>query len=75
VLVLVQDTNVYDITIIGGGPVGIFTAFYSGMRHAKVKLIEAMPQLGGNFQLYIQKSTYMILLDSLKFVLRNWLTI
>lgn len=61
VLILVQDTNVYDITIIGGGPVGIFTAFYGGMRHAKVKLIEAMPQLGGQLSaLYPEKYIYDI---------------
>jgi ferredoxin/flavodoxin---NADP+ reductase len=59
VLVLVQDTNVYDITIIGGGPVGIFTAFYAGMRQAKVKIIEAMPQLGGQLSaLYPEKYIY-----------------
>lgn len=58
-LVLVQDTNVYDITIIGGGPVGIFTAFYGGMRQAKVKVIEAMPQLGGQLSaLYPEKYIY-----------------
>ncbi len=40
-------TQLYDITIIGGGPVGLFTAFYSHLRHAKVKIIDSMPQLGG----------------------------
>lgn len=38
---------VYDITIIGGGPVGLFAAFYAHLRHAKVKIIESLPQLGG----------------------------
>ncbi|RXJ01838.1 NAD(P)/FAD-dependent oxidoreductase [Anaerobacillus alkaliphilus] len=56
---MVQDTNVYDITIIGGGPVGIFTAFYAGMRQASVKIIEAMPQLGGQLSaLYPEKYIY-----------------
>ncbi len=59
VLSLVQDSNVYDITIIGGGPVGIFTAFYAGMRQASVKIIEAMPQLGGQLSaLYPEKYIY-----------------
>lgn len=40
-------THVYDITIIGGGPVGLFTAFYAHLRKAKVKLIDSLPQLGG----------------------------
>ncbi|CQR23638.1 thioredoxin reductase [Streptococcus varani] len=40
-------TELYDITIIGGGPVGLFTAFYAHLRHAKVKIIDSLPQLGG----------------------------
>lgn len=57
VVVLSQD--VYDITIIGGGPTGLFTAFYGGMRQAKVKIIESMPQLGGQLSaLYPEKYIY-----------------
>ena len=40
-------TQLYDITIIGGGPVGLFTAFYAHLRQAKVKIIDSLPQLGG----------------------------
>lgn len=29
--------EIYDITIIGAGPVGMFAAFYAGMRQAKTK--------------------------------------
>ncbi|MBY7143937.1 NAD(P)/FAD-dependent oxidoreductase [Virgibacillus sp. NKC19-3] len=39
--------ELYDVTIIGGGPVGLFTAFYSGMREMKTKVIEYLPFLGG----------------------------
>lgn len=39
--------DVYDVTIIGGGPVGLFGAFYAGLRGMKTKIIEALPQLGG----------------------------
>lgn len=39
--------ELYDITIIGGGPVGLFTAFYAHLRQAKVKLIDSLGQLGG----------------------------
>ncbi|WP_353949301.1 NAD(P)/FAD-dependent oxidoreductase [Sporolactobacillus sp. Y61] len=39
--------DLYDVTIIGGGPAGLYTAFYSGMRSLKTKLIEAKPDLGG----------------------------
>jgi thioredoxin reductase len=53
------ERNVVDITIIGGGPVGLFTAFYGGMRQAKVKIIESMPQLGGQLSaLYPEKYIY-----------------
>lgn len=55
------EKQVYDITIIGGGPVGLFTAFYAGMRQASVKIIEAMPQLGGQLSaLYPEKFIYDI---------------
>lgn len=55
------ENQVYDITIIGGGPVGLFTAFYAGMRKASVKIIEAMPQLGGQLSaLYPEKYIYDI---------------
>ncbi len=40
-------TQIYDITIIGGGPVGLFAAFYAHLRQAKVKIIDSLPQLGG----------------------------
>lgn len=54
-----EDQNVYDITIIGGGPVGLFTAFYGGMRQATVKIIESLPQLGGQLSaLYPEKNIY-----------------
>lgn len=56
-----EDQELYDITIIGGGPVGIFATFYSGMRQAKVKLIESLPQLGGQLSaLYPEKYIYDI---------------
>ena len=40
-------TEIYDITIIGGGPVGLFAAFYAHLRQARVKIIDSLPQLGG----------------------------
>lgn len=56
-----EKREVFDVTIIGGGPVGMFTAFYGGLRQAKVKLIEAMPQLGGQLSaLYPEKYVYDI---------------
>ncbi|WP_347551554.1 NAD(P)/FAD-dependent oxidoreductase [Pseudalkalibacillus hwajinpoensis] len=42
-----ENKDLYDVTIIGGGPIGLFTAFYSGMRELKTKVIEYLPQVGG----------------------------
>jgi thioredoxin reductase (NADPH) len=42
-----EDSQVYDITIIGGGPSGLFGAFYAGMRQMSTKIIDALSQLGG----------------------------
>ncbi|MFB9327366.1 NAD(P)/FAD-dependent oxidoreductase [Paenibacillus aurantiacus] len=51
--------NTVDLAIIGGGPAGMFAAFYGGMRQASVKLIESMPELGGQLAaLYPEKYIY-----------------
>jgi len=48
-----------DVAIIGGGPAGMFAAFYGGMRQMSVSLIESMPQLGGQLSaLYPEKYIY-----------------
>jgi len=54
-----EKQEIYDITIIGGGPTGLFTAFYGGMRQTSVKIIESLPQLGGQLSaLYPEKYIY-----------------
>ncbi len=50
-----SNLELYDLTIIGGGPAGLYAAFYSGMRDMKVKLIEAKEELGGRLLLYPEK--------------------
>lgn len=51
--------EVFDVTIIGGGPVGLFTAFYAGLRNMSCKVIESLPQLGGQLSaLYPEKYIY-----------------
>ncbi len=55
----INNNGVVDIAIIGGGPAGMFATFYGGMRQATVKLIECMPQLGGQLAaLYPEKYIY-----------------
>ncbi|MNI12403.1 Ferredoxin--NADP reductase 2 [compost metagenome] len=49
------ELELYDVTIIGGGPAGMYTAFYSGMRDLKTKLIEAKEELGGRMLIYPEK--------------------
>lgn len=54
-----EDKKVYEITIIGGGPTGLFSTFYAGMRGSSVKLIDTMPKLGGQLRaLYPEKYIY-----------------
>jgi thioredoxin reductase (NADPH) len=58
---LLNQSNVsaVDVVIIGGGPAGMFAAFYGGMRQMSVSLIESMPQLGGQLAaLYPEKYIY-----------------
>ncbi len=54
-----EDDALYDVTIIGGGPVGLFGGFYAGMRQMKTKIIDSLPELGGQLSaLYPEKYVY-----------------
>lgn len=56
-----MSDKIYDVTIIGAGPTGLFTAFYGGMRQASVKIIESLPHTGGQLTaLYPEKEIYDI---------------
>jgi ferredoxin/flavodoxin---NADP+ reductase len=50
-----ENNEIYDITIIGGGPAGLYSAFYAGLREMKTKIIEAQPDLGGKIHVYPEK--------------------
>jgi thioredoxin reductase (NADPH) len=52
---MIQNIDVFDLTIIGGGPAGMYAAFYSGMREMKTKIIEAKHELGGFMRTYPEK--------------------
>ncbi|WP_099222291.1 NAD(P)/FAD-dependent oxidoreductase [Listeria costaricensis] len=47
-----SQPELYDVTIIGAGPVGLYTAFYSGLRAMKTKLIDAEPAVGGKVRYF-----------------------
>lgn len=54
-----KEPEVFDITVIGAGPTGLFGAFYAGMRELSCKLIDALPQPGGQITaLYPEKKIY-----------------
>ncbi|MBI3871570.1 MAG: NAD(P)/FAD-dependent oxidoreductase [candidate division Zixibacteria bacterium] len=56
---MTDDSDLYDITIVGGGPVGLFAAFYAGLRDMKTKIIDSLPELGGQLvTLYPEKMVY-----------------
>ena len=50
--VKMKEAEVFDVTIIGGGPAGLYSAFYSGLREMKTKIIEFQPRLGGKIHVY-----------------------
>jgi thioredoxin reductase (NADPH) len=48
--------EVRDVTVLGAGPVGMCTAFWAGMREASSRLIDSLPELGGQLTtLYPEK--------------------
>ncbi len=54
-----MDRDLYDVTIIGGGPVGLFAAYYAGFRTLRTKIVESLDALGGQITaLYPEKVIY-----------------
>ena len=48
--------EVRDITIIGGGPTGLFALFYAGMRQVSAQIVDALGEAGGQLTaLYPEK--------------------
>ena len=48
--------EIRDITVIGAGPVGLSTAFWAGMREATSRVVDSLPQIGGQLTaLYPEK--------------------
>lgn len=51
----------YDIMIVGGGPVGLFGAYYAGLRDMRARLIDRRHELGGQLTaIYPEKWVYDI---------------
>jgi thioredoxin reductase (NADPH) len=51
-----QLGEVRDITVVGAGPVGLSAAFWAGMREASSRIVDSLPQIGGQLTaLYPEK--------------------
>jgi ferredoxin/flavodoxin---NADP+ reductase len=54
-----SDNEIRDITVIGAGPVGLITSFWAGMREASSRIVDSLPDLGGQLTtLYPEKWIY-----------------
>ncbi len=57
--VRVRSPGATEILIVGGGPAGLYAAFYAALRGLSVRLIEARPELGGQLSaLYPDRRIY-----------------
>jgi thioredoxin reductase (NADPH) len=51
--------DIYDLTIIGAGPSGLFGSFYAGIRELRTKIFDVLPEVGGQLAvLYPEKYIY-----------------
>ncbi len=52
-------SDLFDFTIIGAGPSGLYAAYYAGFRGMKVKIIDSLEELGGQVAaLYPEKQIF-----------------
>src|SRR5690625_1632236 len=47
-----QEISIFDVTVVGGGPAGLFSTLYSGLREMKTKGIESQPESGARIHVY-----------------------
>ena len=54
-----QSSQIYDLVIVGAGPVGLFAAFYARMRELRTLILDTLPEPGGQLTaLYPEKLVY-----------------
>jgi ferredoxin/flavodoxin---NADP+ reductase len=54
-----MNADLYDVTIIGGGPVGLYAAYYAGFRTLRTKIVDSLDALGGQITaLYPEKPLF-----------------
>ena len=57
-----NEARMYDITVIGAGPTGLFAAFYAGLRGASVQIIDSLEEPGGALTaIYPEKYIYDVI--------------
>ena len=44
-----------DVTVIGGGPAGLYASFYAGVRGMSVQIVDFQDKLGGKMHIYPEK--------------------
>ncbi len=56
---MVRQSDMYDVTVIGAGPVGLYAAYYAGLRDCRTKIVETYPQVGGRLiSMYPEKEIF-----------------
>lgn len=56
---MLSTEDIFDITIIGAGPVGLYALYYAGLRSLQAKILEALDETGGGLKvLYPEKYIY-----------------
>ena len=57
-----SQEEMFDITVIGAGPTGLFAAFYAGLRGASVQIIDSLEEPGGALTaIYPEKYIYDVI--------------
>ena len=57
-----SEHDLYDVTVIGAGPTGLFAAFYAGLRGARVQIIDSLEEAGGALTaIYPEKYIYDVM--------------
>lgn len=56
------DEPVFDVSIVGAGPTGLFAAFYAGLRGLSVQIIDSLEEVGGQCSaMYPEKYIYDVI--------------
>ncbi len=56
---MVRQSDMYDVTVIGAGPVGLYATYYAGLRDCRTKILETYPEVGGRLtSMYPEKEIF-----------------